>query len=564
MIRNRRIGYFLAAALVVAAASQASVFAAGGQDASPSAAAAMAPANAAEAGMKLTAAPAEPLALPIVKEKISIGFMSYPELYVVSKMKGYAEMDIFQELEKRTNVAINWREESYIDPKPKMNLMLSTGEPEDVMWDIQLHAAGGAKKVMNDGLIVPLNWYIEKYAPNLKKLLLENHQLLKEISLDDGRIYMFPEIRLDPWTRANSGPVLRKDWLDKLGLKPPATIDEWYTVLKAFREKDPNGNGKKDEIPFVSLARSKDSWSFAPFAASFGFIDNVTNLYLDGNNVKFMALHPNFKAYVTTLAKWYAEGLLDPEFASQDSKMMDAKMTGDIGGAYYGALSGGLGKYLSAKKAGSSYDLVPVGLPLASDGKMYTNIGAYKALVPHGASIGKNNKHIVETVKWMDYHYTEEGSLLLNFGLEGKAHTVKDGNRIFTDLIMKNPNGLTLEEAAAKYAGGTIVQMPGFDMSGVNVQIKNAHPQQAQASAIWSKFDTSKIVPNLFLPPDRTQEAAGINAEVKTYMEEMMNKFIMGKEPIENFDKFIATLKNLKVEKMVEYYNDAYKIWLND
>ena len=540
------------------------VFAEGGKEATQ-AATARKPATAAEAAMKLTSAPAEPLMLPVSKEKVTISYFAMPELYVVSKMKGYADMEVFQELEKRTNVAIKWREESYTDPKPKMNLMFSTGEVEDVIWDVHLHVAGGVKKVMDEGLVLPLNWYIEKFAPNLKKLLLENRPLLKEISLDDGRIYMFPEIRLDPWTRANSGPVLRKDWLDKLGLKPPATIDEWYMVLKAFREKDPNGNGKHDEIPFVSLPFTSDTWSILPFAGAFGFIYNANNfVYLDGNTVKFAAFHPNFKAFVSTLAKWYAEGLLDPEFASTDTKMMDAKMTGDRGGAYYGALSGGLGKYLNARKPGSSYDLVPVAVPKAADGKMYTNVGAYKALVPHGAAIGKNNKYLVETTKWMDYHYTEEGANLLNYGIEGRAHTVKDGKRIFTDLIMKNPNGLTLEEAAAKYAGGTIVQMPGFDFSPVNVQIKNAHPQQAQASAIWATFDTSKIMPTLFMSPEKTREAAAIMTEVKTYMQEMVNKFVMGKEPLENFDKFTQTLKSLKVERLVELYNEAYQQWLKD
>jgi putative aldouronate transport system substrate-binding protein len=522
------------------------------------------PATTAEAVTKLTGTPAEKLALPVSKDKVTISYFAMPELYVVSKMKGYAEMEVFQELEKRTNVAIKWREESYTDPKAKMNLMFSTGEVEDVIWDAHQHAAGGVKKVMDDGLVLPLNWYIDKFAPNLKKLLMENRQLLKEVSLDDGRIYMFPEIRLDPWTRANSGPVLRKDWLDKLGLKPPTTIDEWYIVLKAFREKDPNGNGKQDEIPFVSLPFTSDSWSILPFAGAFGFVYSTNFLYLDGDTVKFAAFHPNYRAFVATLAKWYAEGLLDPEFASTDTKMMDAKMTGDRGGAYYGALSGGLGKYLGARKPGSSYDLVPVGLPKAADGKMYTNVGAYRALVPHGAVIGKNNKYIVETTKWMDYHYTDEGANLLNYGVEGRAHTVKDGKRIFTDLVMKNPNGLTLEEAAAKYAGGTIVQMPGFDLSPVNVQIKNAFPQQAQASAIWATFDTSKILPTVFMPPDKTREAAAIMTEVKTYMLEMTNKFIMGKEPLENFDKFIQTLKSLKTEKMVEYYNEAYQQWLKD
>ena len=49
--------------------------------------------------------------------------------------------------------------------------------------------------------------------------------------------------------RTSQGYYIRKDWLRKLGLKEPKTVEELYEVLIAFRDKDPNGNGKKDEIP---------------------------------------------------------------------------------------------------------------------------------------------------------------------------------------------------------------------------------------------------------------------------------------------------------------------------
>jgi putative aldouronate transport system substrate-binding protein len=514
--------------------------------------------------MKLTSGPAEALSLPIVKDQISVGFMVYPELYVVSKQNGFADMEAIQELEKRTNIKINWREESYTNPTEKINLMFATGEPEDIIWDAY-RAAGGAKKIMDDGLIIPLNWYIEHYAPNLKKLLLENRQLLKEISLDDGRIFMFPEIRLDPSTRANSGFVLRKDWLDKLGLQAPATIDEWYTVLKAFKTRDPNGNGRDDEIPFTGLGRQSSSWSWMPFGCGFGILD-TGGFFLENGKVQHPTLAPPFRDYIATMAKWYAEGLLDQEYITNTTQMVDAKMTGDTGGSYYGALSGGLGKYLSAKyrPGQSSFDLVPVANPRAPDGKVYTNIGAYLSLVPHGASIGVNNKHIIETVKWLDYHYTEEGTKLLNYGLLNRSYTMKNGVETFTDLILKNPDGLTLEEATARYAGGTIVQMPGFDLGNVNVQIKNAYIQQAQASRVWEKADTSKLMPSVYLPEAQTREAAAIMAEVRTLMDERINKFIMGQEPLSNWDQFVSTVKSLQIEKVVGYYNEAYQKWLKE
>ena len=70
---------------------------------------------------------------------------------------------------------------------------------------------------------------------------------------DEGDIYCFPFLRGDNSLMVFQGPIVRKDWLDKLGIPMPETIDDWYAMLQAFRDKDPNGNGKKDDVPFTTM-----------------------------------------------------------------------------------------------------------------------------------------------------------------------------------------------------------------------------------------------------------------------------------------------------------------------
>lgn len=505
------------------------------------------------AGTAVAGGDPEKITLPISKNKIELSYFAMPEAFIMTKMKGYADMTVYKEAEKRTNISIKWREESPTDPKPKMNLMFSTGETEDIIWDAFI-ATGGAKKLLDDKLVLELNTYIDKYAPNLKKLIKENPELLSQIATDEGKIYMFPEIRLDPVTRANSGFQLRKDWLDKLNLKVPTTIDEWYTVLKAIKEKDPNGNGKADEIPFISLARSKDSSSITNFAPGFGILDNF---YVENGKIKFGPFEPAYKNYITTMAKWYKEGLIDPEFASMDAKSYNAKITGDIGGAYYGAMSGTLGSFLAAKK-GTAFDLVAAPMLKAPDGKAYAAVGAYGKMAPHGAFIGSRNKHVVETVKWLDWHYSEEGGALFNWGVEGQAHKVENGKKVFTDLIYKNPDKLSLEEATARYAGGVLTQMNLVNDPEVFRQLKLSTPQQQNASKVWSASDVTKIMPDLFMSEVKTQENTNIITEVNTYIGEMYNKLVMGIEPMENYDKFTQKLKEMKIETALKNYQEAY------
>lgn len=505
--------------------------------------------------MALTDAPAEEITLPISTDGLELSFFAMPEPVITSKMKGYSEMTVHQTAEELTGVHINWREESYTDPKQKMNLMFSTGDTEDIVWDAWKHASGGPKKLLDEGLIVSLNPYIEKYAPNLKKLLQETPGLLEQISTDDGRIFMFPTIRLDPITRANSGFAIRKDWLDRAGLPVPETIDEWYTMLKTFQDMDMNGNGLKDEC-FVSMGFEKTSQSMDNFAVAYGLVAS-TDLYVKDGQVKYGAYEPEFKDFVAEMAKWYSEGLLDPEFSTQDSKQFDSKMVNDMGGAYYGSLSGNMGKFITARSDDSEYDLVPAPMPKAPDGKVHTGISGYGQMVPHGASICSTNENIVETVKWLDWHYSEEGTALYNWGIEGQSYEVVDGKNQFTDLITNNPDGLSKDEADARYAGGVLTQMPIVEDPEVFLALKSL-PQQKAASQLWCQADTSWLLSPLYFDSETTTENANIMSEIKTYVAEQFNKYVMGIESMDTFDQFQQQLKDMGIETVLANYQASY------
>lgn len=505
--------------------------------------------------MALTDAPAEEITLPISTDGLELSFFAMPEPVITSKMKGYSEMTVHQTAEELTGVHINWREESYTDPKQKMNLMFSTGDTEDIVWDAWKHASGGPKKLLDEGLIVSLNPYIEKYAPNLKKLLQETPGLLEQISTDDGRIFMFPTIRLDPITRANSGFAIRKDWLDRAGLPVPETIDEWYTMLKTFQDMDMNGNGLKDEC-FVSMGFEKTSQSMDNFAVAYGLVAG-TDLYVKDGQVKYGAYEPEFKDFVAEMAKWYSEGLLDPEFSTQDSKQFDSKMVNDMGGAYYGSLSGNMGKFITARSDDSEYDLVPAPMPKAPDGKVHTGISGYGQMVPHGASICSTNENIVETVKWLDWHYSEEGTALYNWGIEGQSYEEVDGKNQFTDLITNNPDGLSKDEADARYAGGVLTQMPIVEDPEVFLALKSL-PQQKAASQLWCQADTSWLLSPLYFDSETTTENANIMSEIKTYVAEQFNKYVMGIESMDTFDQFQQQLKNMGIETVLANYQASY------
>ena len=122
--------------------------------------------------------------------------------------------------------------------KEQFSLILADGNLPDLMeYNWMNDYPGGPEKAIKDGVILPLNDIFEQYCPNLTAYLAENPDIDKMIKTDEGHYYVFPFIRGEKKLCNTIGLMLREDWLDELHLEVPTTIDEWHTVLTAFKEK---------------------------------------------------------------------------------------------------------------------------------------------------------------------------------------------------------------------------------------------------------------------------------------------------------------------------------------
>ena len=137
--------------------------------------------------------------------------------------------------------------------------------------------------------------------PNYKKLLEENPQVAKTLMDDEGRYLYFTPINplvtdLEKASVTWWGLMMRKDWLENVGMEAPTTIDEWYDVLTAFKEGDPNGNGEQDEIPFDA-----GSGGLLLFMPAFG-ITNGWYVNPETGKVGYGQYSEEYKAYLETMA----------------------------------------------------------------------------------------------------------------------------------------------------------------------------------------------------------------------------------------------------------------------
>ena len=464
-----------------------------------------------------------------------------------TSVSNYGDTPFAKELQKRLNVKIEYQHPTQGSELEKFNLLVASDSLPDIIEYLWGNYPGGPSKALADNVIQEID--IPNKAPNLYAYIKENPGIEKMMKTDDGKYFSFPFIRGERSLQTSAGPIIRKDWLDDLGLPMPETIDEWEQTLTAFKTK----KGAKYPLCYRTYV---EAWGV--FAGAYKTVDG---LYVDGGKVKYGALEPGYKDYVAKMNDWYKKGLMPPDFATMDSSLIDSYIINGNAGAVIGSVGSGIGKLTDAAKeegyllAGAPYPTLKKG-QRAQFGQMDNRIpGTY-------ATLSRDCKNVDLAAKVLDYGYSKEGEMLFNFGIEGESYTMVDGYPKYTDVITKNPDGLSVSGAMARYIqaynAGPFVQDVRY------MEQYASRPQQQDAIKTWSNTDMEKhLLPNISLLPKDTNAMAKKISAVNSYKDEMLVKFITGAEPISKFDDFIKGLKERGIDEYLKLMNEAYERYNN-
>ncbi len=469
----------------------------------------------------------------------------------MSSIDSFEDMTMFKELEKETGVKIKFVHPPAGQETENYNLMLASGDiPDIIEYNIDVYP-GGMQKAIDDGVFIPLNDYLEEYAPNFSKLLKENPNVDKDVKTDEGLYFGFPEINLTE-NHVFGGLMIRKDWLDDLGLAVPETIDEWETVLTAFKEK----KGAKSPLTITNLMCVAGR---PTFQNAFGVINDV---FVDGSTVKYGILEPGFKDYVATMNDWYKKGLLDAEYDTNNSSVVDAKITTGEAGATVGYLGGTIGRYKAAMETEHpEFEMVMAPYPVKNKGDEVKFMEYGRTVGKSFLAISSSCKNPEAAIKWADYLYSEEGKILRNFGVTGVTYN-RDGDKyVYTDEILNNPDGLSISEAMAKHFRAGI---GGFGLSQHPQYLEQYYPYESQKAGIklYANQLTEKVeqtlMPMISLTVDEANEITSLKAELDTYIKENVTKFIRGLKSMDEYDSFVEQVKKMGAKRYTEIYQAAY------
>ncbi len=472
-----------------------------------------------------------------------------------------AETPVYKQAMANTGINVTWIHPPQGQVTEHFNLMIASNDFPDMIYYSWNNYPGGPEKAISDGVITKINDLIEKKAPNLMARFKEHPEWLKAAKTDSGTMYHFPFIRGHEDLMTFYGPQTRKDWLDKLGLERPETLDEWEAMLTAYKEaglaeypltmtKLKRGRGLSGQNDNTSHGNA----FIQPFGITWHFYQD------DDGRIHFGPYEDAFKDFLVFFKGWYDKGLVDPEIFSNERKTFDAKVVNGDAGAWVSYTGSGIGAYLDANRGKNAvYDIVPLKYPVINKGDMPFFTQMDLAVKTQGMAVTTQAKDPDLCAEWADYAYGAEGHKLFNFGIEGESYEWRtdyagfEGEKfpVYTDLMMKNPDGKTLSQMGGLYTrafySGPIVQDEHYIY-------QYAHrPAQREAIKIWGIGGTADHrIPGITPTPEESEDFGAIMAEVKTYREEMVVKFITGQVSIDKFADFQAQLKKMGVERTIE------------
>ncbi|MBR3762305.1 MAG: extracellular solute-binding protein [Lachnospiraceae bacterium] len=354
---------------------------------------------------------------PLFKEPVELSIL-------YSTSVDTSEDLILQEVLKATNVDADLILTPQASYDEKLNSILASGELPDIVYL--------SEKQMNtwveEGALIALDDLIEEYGQNIKNALDESdYTVIKNV--DDGKIYGVPYLLKIP---AQYAWGIRRDWLEQLNLEMPKDLESLEKVLTAFKDNAAT-LGVENLIPMVGNVGG----SVGPFSGlyeCFGFSSYgescAWTLDADGNYISRYE-HPNYEAFLETAARWYQNGLIDPEYLSRTFQDIHTLFNSGLAGCGY------LYSTRLPSVTASVQEIDPDGYleymePIVGYDGTQRVTGRVAAGARACITIAAEDKAI-ECIKYLDWFYSEEGDRLLNFGIEGLSYDMVDDAPVIND-----------------------------------------------------------------------------------------------------------------------------------
>lgn len=488
--------------------------------------------------------PQEP-GFPISEEMIEVTGMAWVSPQGGDNTDCYG-WDRYREM---TNIDVKWENvPNDILAERKSTVMTSKNLP-DVFYALSF-SNSDLTRYGGQGVFLALDDLIDQYGPNFKKLMDEYPEIRKGITMPDGHIYGMPMLKMGDNMRMMK-MYINEDWLKNVDLSYPETLDEFTEVLRAFKEKDANGNGDAtDEIPLSFRTSHMIPTMMSLF--DLGTRGSITHTLVDYDEeaqaIRFMPTSQQYKEMLTYLNMLYSEKLLDNDvFSMSSSRDMVAKLTQDIVGVH--------ADYTT--NAGEMQDKF-LALPVFENyyGHKVWNRVLPLVELPGAFVISAGCEYPEEMMRWVDYFYSEEGQIMGNMGFEGITYEYDENGEIkYTEELLNNPDGLTLTQARAQYM--CFLSGPGI-MSDEYYKGAETYWTSTEGLKYYIDYIPEEVWPAFNYTYDENEEISALETDIASYVNEKMAAFITGRESLDNWDSYVKEFERLNLSRYMELVEAGY------
>ena len=455
---------------------------------------------------------------------------------------------VFQLFEEKTGVHVEWKASSLFAASEEIQLLIASGDYPDVFYQLS-----GLYKdysiAIDEEVCLDLKDIVQEYCPTYN-YLLETYQDYKDaITNEAGQYIEFMSISTD---RAASPATLyiRQDWLDELSLDKPVTYDQLHDVLAAFRD-----NYNCESAMWIH----KDAMT-ANLMYGFGA---TTGSWVEDGQAKLMYNSDGLRDYVTLLNQWVGEGLICNDFyaiQTNNDFPSDAYILNGGCGVFHMPMNA-TPRYIGGPEDVDKVYATPIANPRQNEDDVLALGGLSEdndLVVSNGMgwTISTDCQDIETTARWLDFWYTEDGSMTANYGQEGVTYTMIDGLPIWTDLILHNPDGLSPDDAMATYCqyngGGYFVDEWKADQKNdmeLVAAINDVHSQETNDNG-WPSAATLSLA--------EAEIETQYMTDIETAADEWILGFIVGNRDIETqWDEYISILESLHIQDVIDCYQSA-------
>ncbi|MCT9930721.1 extracellular solute-binding protein [Planotetraspora sp. A-T 1434] len=478
-------------------------------------------------------------------------------------------------------IQFHWQTTTYDagPAKEKRQIALASGDYPDLFllipW-VDGFSQAEVLKLGKQGVAVPLENLIKENAPNIQKALDSNTTLKEMSTAPDGHIYALPQ-----WSDCfhcyyPAKLWINSAWLKKLNLQMPKTTEELRTVLKAFKTKDPNGNGKADEIPMTTDTQDghlidylMGAFAYPPAGANNGGFGLLT---LDGDKVTTPVTKPEWREGLKYIHSLVKEGLIDQASFTQNAEALQA-IGNNPDAVTIGSsplLYPGIFVQLGSKDGrDKQYDAAP---PLTGpSGKSYSSLNYPSSSTFTFMLTNKASKEAqVAAIKMLDYIYTTEGTETAVMGPEGVGWTKPGPGDIALDdkaTPLYKPTPGTQHPKNIAWEAMAQYNMP---LAYRNAQVvpKDIYSEEGlerrlfQATKLYEGHeDKAQFFPtvSVWTDPSASAELATLKTNLDSYVAQGQLAFITGSKNIDtDWDAYVKGLDGVGLQRYLELNQKDY------